>query len=153
IDGLEPANETGYKVNVHDVKPGTIYRDSNVVVRAFAEPHGDWKYAYGYRFETPERSIVVSGDARASDAVVAACNGCDVWLHEVYSAERFNTRPAEWQAYHVRAHTSTVELAQVAARAKPKLLVMYHQLFWGTDDEGLLNEIRAAGYTGRVESA
>ena len=153
IDGLEPANETGYKVNVHEVKPGAVFRDSNVVVRAFAVPHGDWKHAFGYRFETAERAIVVSGDARAGDAVATACNGCDVLVHEVYSAERFKTRPPEWQAYHARAHTSTVELAQIASRARPKLLVMYHQLYWGATDEALVAEIRAAGYAGRVESA
>jgi len=109
--------------------------------------------AYGYRFEGGGRSIVVSGDTRASDAVVRACNGCDVLVHEVYSAERFVTRPPEWQRYHRAAHTSTTELAALAARAHPKLLVLYHQLLWGTDDDGLLREIRAAGYTGPVVSA
>jgi len=153
VDGAEPANATGYKAVAHEVQSGVVYRDSNVVVRAFAVPHGDWRVAYGYRFETPGRSIVVSGDTRASDAVVRACNGCDVLVHEVYSAERFKTRPADWQRYHAAAHTSTTELAALATRAKPKLLVLYHQLFWGTDDEGLVREIRAAGYTGTVVSA
>lgn len=153
VDGLEPANETGHKVVVLEVTPGVVHRDSNVVVRAFPVPHGDWKHAFGYRFEAPERTIVVSGDTRSSDEVVKACDGCDVLVHEVYSAERFKTRPADWQAYHARAHTSTVELAGIATRARPKLLVMYHQLFWGTDDTGLVAEIRAAGYEGRVESA
>jgi ribonuclease BN (tRNA processing enzyme) len=153
VDGLEPANETGYKVNVHEVKPGVVLRDSNVVVRAFAVPHGDWKHAYGYRFETADRAIVVSGDARAGDAVATACNGCDVLVHEVYSAEKFKTRTPEWQTYHARAHTSTTELAQVATRGRAKLLVLYHQLYWGTNDEGLIAEMRAAGYSGRLESA
>ena len=153
IDGLEPANETGYKVNVHEITAGVVYRDSNVVVRAFEVPHGDWEHAFGYRFDAGDRSIVISGDTRASDAVVNACNGCDVLVHEVYSAQRFTTRPPDWQAYHARAHTSTKELAALATRAKPRLLVLYHQLFWGTTDDGLLNELRAAGYAGRVVSA
>ena len=140
-------------MNAHEVEPGVVYRDSNVVVRAFAVPHGDWQVAYGYRFDGGGRSIVVSGDTRASDAVVRACNGCDVLVHEVYSAERFVRRPPEWQRYHAAAHTSTTELAALATRARPKLLVLYHQLYWGTDDEGLLREIRAAGYTGAVVSA
>ena len=108
---------------------------------------------YGYRFDGGGRTVVVSGDTRASDAVVRACNGCDVLVHEVYSAERFVKREPEWQRYHAAAHTSTRELAKLAARARPKLLVLYHQLFWGTDDAGLLREIRAAGYQGRVVSA
>lgn len=153
LDGAEPANTTGWAVHAHEVDTGVVYRDSNVVVRAFAVPHGDWQIAFGYRFDGGGRSIVVSGDTRASDAVVRACNGCDVLVHEVYSAERFKVREPEWQRYHAAAHTSTTELAALAARAKPKLLVLYHQLFWGTDDDGLLREIRAAGYRGRVVSA
>lgn len=153
IDGAEPANETGYRVAAHEVAPGVVYRDSNVVVHAFSVPHGDWRVAYGYRFDGGGRSIVISGDTRASDAVVRVCNGCDVLVHEVYSAERFVTRPPEWQRYHAAAHTSTKELAALATRAHPRLLVLYHQLFWGTDDDGLVREIRAAGYPGDVVSA
>ena len=71
LDGLEPANENGYKVNVHEITgSGQIFDDGNIRVRAFAVPHGDWDVSYGYRFDSPERSIVVSGDTRASDAVV-----------------------------------------------------------------------------------
>jgi ribonuclease BN (tRNA processing enzyme) len=153
IDGLEPANETGWTVNVHEVAPGVVLRRGDLTVSAFAVPHGDWEHAFGYRFETPDRSVVISGDTRASDAVVAACNGCDVLVHEVYSAERFATRPPEWQRYHARAHTSTTELAALAVRARPGLLVLYHQLFWGTTDERLVDEVRAAGFAGRVVSA
>jgi ribonuclease BN (tRNA processing enzyme) len=155
IDGLEPANETGYKVEVHEIAAGAVYRDSVMTVRAFAVPHGDWAagQSYGYRFESPDRTVVISGDTRASDAVVAACNGCDVLLHEVYSAERFGTRPPEWQRYHGNAHTSTVEVAALAQRARPKLLVLYHQLFWGATDADLLGELGRAGYRGRVVSA
>jgi ribonuclease BN (tRNA processing enzyme) len=156
LDGLEPANETGYKVDVHEIEsPGQIHRDSAVTVRAFAVPHGDWAVgqSFGYRFEAPDRTIVISGDTRSSDAVVDACNGCDVLLHEVYSADRFVTRPPEWQRYHARAHTSTTELAALARRAAPKLLVLYHQLYWGATDSDLITEMRRAGYQGRVMSA
>jgi ribonuclease BN (tRNA processing enzyme) len=156
LDGLEPANETGYKVDVHEItSPGRVYQDSVMTVEAFAVPHGDWasEQSFGYRFQSPDRTIVISGDTRASDAVVHACNGCDVLLHEVYSADRFVTRPPEWQRYHARAHTSTVELAALGRRAAAKTLVLYHQLFWGTTDDGLIQEVRRAGYAGRVLSA
>lgn len=153
VDGAEPANTTGYRALSEAVDTGVVYRDTNVVVRAFAVPHGDWSIAYGYRFEAGGRSIVISGDTRASDAIVRACDGCDVLAHEVYSAERFRTRPPDWQRYHAAAHTSTTELAALARRARPKLLVLYHQLYWGTDDDGLIRELRAAGYTGDVVSA
>jgi ribonuclease BN (tRNA processing enzyme) len=154
-DGLEPHehNKYAYRSVVHEILPGLVYSDSLVKVYAFQVHHGAWKYAYGYRFVGPDRTIVFSGDTRPTDAVVKACDGCDILVHEVYSAERLKARTPEWQRYHRAYHTSTVELADIARRAHPKLLVLYHQLYWGTDDAGLIREIRAAGYTGPVVSA
>ena len=62
LHGLEPSKPAGYVVNAHEIKPGPIYRDDNVAVKAFALPHGSWKYAFGYRFETADRVVVISGD-------------------------------------------------------------------------------------------
>ncbi len=137
---------------MHDTKAGVVYRDSNVTVTAFEVAHGGWEHAFGYIFQTRDRKIVVSGDTRPSDAVVTACDGCDVLLHEVYSADFFKTRPPAWQKYHSIAHTSTLELADIATRARPKLLVLYHQLFWGDTDAGLLRQVKSK-YAGAVVSA
>lgn len=150
--GLEPSNKTGYKVVAHEIKPGLIYQDANVKVKAFAVKHGSWKEAYGYRFETPDKTIVISGDCIPSQSVIENCNGCDVLIHEVYSQKGFQKRPSEWQKYHSRFHTSTSELAEVATKARPGLLILYHQLFWGTKEEDLLDELRQ-GYSGKVVSA
>ena len=152
IDGLEPEKTDGWQVHTHEIVAGQVYQDSNVKVTAIAVPHANWRRAFAYRFETPDRVIVVSGDTRPSEALVEACDGCDILVHEVYSADRFTTRSPEWRRYHVDAHTSTIELAALATRAKPRLLVLYHQLFWGTDDEGLVREVRR-GYDGAVVSA
>jgi ribonuclease BN (tRNA processing enzyme) len=110
--------------------PASSNRDSNVTVTAIAVPHANWKHAFAYRFESHGEVVVISGDTRPSDAVVKACDGCDVLVHEVYSAERFKARPADWQRYHADAHTSTVELAALraprttqAARALPPALL------------------------------
>ncbi|RMG55172.1 MAG: MBL fold metallo-hydrolase [Acidobacteria bacterium] len=151
LHGLEPANTAGYKVNVHEVRPGIVYRDRHVTVRAFAVHHGSWKYAYGYRFETPDRTIVISGDCAPSRSIIENCRGCDVLIHEVYSYAKFQTRPPEWQRYHAHFHTSTRELADIATKAQPKLLILYHQLFWGATEEELLREIKEI-YKGRVVS-
>lgn len=152
LHGGEPSNKTGYAATAHDVAAGVVYRDSNITVTAFEVAHGKWQHAFGYRFQTRDRTIVVSGDTRPTDAVVRACDGCDVLVHEVYSAEQFAQRPAEWQAYHAAYHTSTSELADIASKTRPKLLVLYHQLYWGDDDAALLREIRTR-YSGEVVSA
>ncbi len=152
IEGLEPEKSEGWQVRTREITAGVVYQDSNVTVTAIAVPHANWRRAFAYRFQTPDRVIVVSGDTRPSEALVEACAGCDILVHEVYSADRFTTRTPEWQRYHADAHTSTTELAALATRAKPRLLVLYHQLYWGTDDEGLVREVRR-GYDGAVVSA
>jgi len=151
LDGLEPANDQGYRVEVHEIDTGVVYQDENVRVSAFQVHHGDWEHAYGFRFESEARVVVVSGDATASDDVVAACDGCDVLVHEVYSQSRFEQRAPVWQRYHSDSHTSSVQLAQLAERARPRLLVLYHQLFWGATEAELLAEITGV-YDGVVIS-
>jgi hypothetical protein len=49
------------RVNPHDIKPGVVYTDANVTVTTFAVQHGNLE-ACGYRFDTPGRRIVISGD-------------------------------------------------------------------------------------------
>ena len=152
-EGDQPHTRDGWRVEARDIQPGVVYRDSNVTVTAIAVPHSNWDQAYAYRFEARGAVVVISGDTRPSDAVAEACNGCDVLVHEVYSLERWKTRPADWQRYHAGSHTSTQELAALARRARPKLLVLYHQLYWGATDDDLVREIRQADYTGPVISA
>jgi ribonuclease BN (tRNA processing enzyme) len=149
LDGLEPANRTGWRVNAQDVEPGVVYEDANVRVTAFLVKHGSWKQAFGYRFDTADRSIVVSGDTVPTDAVVRACDGCDILVHEVYSQAGFEQRSPEWQRYHSAFHTSAVQLGQLAARARPKLLVLTHTLLWGSTPDELVAEVKS-GFDGNV---
>jgi ribonuclease BN (tRNA processing enzyme) len=147
--GPSPA---AYQAIVHEIAPGVVYKDARITVRAFSVPHSAWKYAFGYRIDTPDRSIVISGDARANSAIERECNGCDVLIHEVYSDAGFLTIPEARQRYHAQSHTSAAQLGAIAARARPGLLVLYHQLFFGSTDDQLLDEVRAK-YSGRVLSA
>ena len=151
VSGLESADDIGYRPIVREIEPGLIYEDDNVRVEAFAVNHGSWPQAFGYKFITPQKTIVISGDTAPSESVVEACDGCDILVHEVYSLEGFQLRPDDWRAYHSTFHTSTVELAELASRARPRLLVLYHQLFWGASDEELVLEIKR-GYDGEVVS-
>lgn len=150
IYGSEPANDAGGKVRVHEIEEGVVYQDDRVRVEAFAVKHGTWPRAYGYRFKTPDKTIVISGDTRPCENIVKFAAGADFLIHEVYFQKGFESRPPEWQASHLAHHTSTFELAEWADRAKPKLLVLYHTLYWGASDEEILAEI-AHKYKGEVE--
>jgi len=151
--GGEPAHRqdpTG--THVQEITAGVVYRDERAVISAFPVKHGAWEQAFGYRIETADRTIVISGDTGPDSRMEDQCRHCDVLVHEVYSEAGFAKRPPEWQAYHARYHTSTRELAAIAKRARPKLLVLYHQLIWSSTEDALLAEIRAS-YDGRVVSA
>jgi len=159
-NGPERSNRNGYKVNAHEIKPGPVYKDQNLVVKAFAVPHGDLQ-AYGYRLETPDRTIVISGDTKKSEAIVENCHGCDVLVHEVYTQASFNLVSPEWKQYRLAYHTSSKELGEIATKAKPGLLILTHRANPGCDqartedcreagsEEQLLKEMHDA-YKGKV---
>jgi ribonuclease Z len=138
-------------VDTHEIKPGLVYRDQNVKVRAFRVAHGSWRHAYGYRFETPDRTIVISGDTIAHPNVARFSKGCDVLIHEVFSQAGLDRLSKSWRSYHTRFHTSSVALAKIAKKAKPGLVILVHQLFFGSSEEELLGEIRRI-YDGPVVS-
>lgn len=144
-------SEDAYQVEVHPVLEGKCYEDELLTVYALRANHG-LLTAYSYKFVTPDRTIVVSGDTKPVPDFVDWATGCDTLIHEVYSSEKFKTRPPAWQKYHSTAHTSTAELADLANQIQPDLLILYHQLFWGLTPDELVAEI-AVDYAGRVISA
>ena len=152
--GGEPAHKYNPRtVDVHEIAaPGIVFRDDRVTVTAFAVKHGAWPQAFGYRFKTPDRTVVISGDTGPDSRLEEQCQRCDVLVHEVYSSAGFAKRTPDWQAYHSRYHTSGRELGAIAARARPGLLVLYHQLIWSSTEEELLKEVREV-YDGKVVSA
>ena len=148
--GLEQRN--ALVVRAHDVKSGFVYKDERMTVTAFRVPHGQWPEAFGYRFDTPGKSVVISGDTSPSEEIVAHCQPCDVLIHETYSPESVLIMP-DYKTYRAKYHTSTSELAEIANRTKPGILVVYHTSGRGPHgripDEQLLREIQKT-YHGKV---
>jgi ribonuclease BN (tRNA processing enzyme) len=150
IEGSEKANPHGYRILAEEIEPGLVYQDNNVKVKAFLVKHGAFKYAFGYRFETPSRTIVISGDTIPTEALITNAMGCDILIHEVYSMGWLQSHSPEGQKYHASAHTSSLELAEIANRTRPALLVLYHQLMLPEEtDQDLLDEVRRQ-YKGKV---
>lgn len=147
--GAQPANNQGWRVNAHEFEEGVIYTDKNVEVEAFLVKHGSWPNAYGFRFTTPDKVIVISGDTTPCENIIKFSKDADILIHEVYSQKGFETKTEFWKKYHKMNHTSTYELGEIAKAAQPKLVVLYHILFWGAEPEDLLEEI-AEIYDGKV---
>ncbi len=154
VHGLEKDDADGYRADVHEITAGPVFKDANVTVTAIAVKHGSFPTdeSLGYRFQSADRTIVLSGDTAYAPAIATACNGCDVLIHEVYCDAGLAKRDDQHRLYHSTFHTGARDLAKLATAARPKLLVLYHQLFFGCSEQELLREVKA-GYNGAVVSA
>ena len=152
VYGTQPSNKIGYKYNFHLIAEGLIYEDENVSVEAFTVPHGSFDDAYGFRFTTKDKVIVFSGDTGPSKTIEKFAAGADILVHEVYSNAGFLKKTQDWQIYHQGHHTSTFEVGEIASRAKPKLLLLSHILFWGSTADEILRETQST-YKGEIKIA
>jgi ribonuclease BN (tRNA processing enzyme) len=141
----------------HDVGTGMIYEDANIKVTAVENTHfafhkgpaaGKHK-SYAYRFETPDRVIVFTGDTGFNDAVTELAKGADLLVTETSSCEdrkQAMISDGRWQAMTpaeqagimqqaTQGHMSLDDIATMATRAKVKTVVLSHltQRF-GTED-------------------
>lgn len=146
-----PGSERGYQIDAREIREGLCFQDERVEVRALAANHGDLD-AFSYKLVAAAGAVVISGDTKPVPAFADWARGCDILIHEVYSSSQFAARPPAWQRYHARVHTSAAELAALAREIRPRLLLLYHQLFWGLAPDELVAEVKR-GYAGEVVSA
>lgn len=141
----------------HDVGTGLIYHDANIKVTAIENSHfafhegaasGKHK-SYSYRFETPDRVIVFTGDTGPSDAVTEFAKDADLLVTETCSCEdrmQAMKKDGRWQAMTpaeqagsmrqaTQGHMTLDDIGKMAARANVKTVVLSHltQRF-GSDD-------------------
>ena len=127
-DDGRPAS--GGRLKARDAGPGVLYQHAGVSVVAFAVDHGPVRPAFGYRIEFAGRSVVLSGDTRAIDAVAAQAKGADVFIHEVVAPEAEQrlaavTDPKIIERILAR-HASPEECGRLFAKARPRLAVYSH---------------------------
>jgi ribonuclease Z len=142
-------------MNAHEIAPGVVYDSAGVRITAIPVHHGSWTEAFGYRIDTPDRSIVISGDTRPVPALEAAARGVDILIHEVHQEgmpvpQGKDISNADWSRYQREFHTSDVELGKLAAAAQPKMLVLYHFGARATSADEVVATIQRQGYRGRI---
>jgi ribonuclease BN (tRNA processing enzyme) len=101
--------------------------------------------SFAYRFDCPDRSIVISGDTRPSNGLVALAKGADVLVHEVMYLPALEALIASepnaktLREHLLASHTSAADVGKVATRAGVKALVLSHFVPGGfpfvTDDQ------------------
>ena len=120
-------------IRPHEIEgDGIIYEDENVKVTAFEVVHLGAK-AYGFRFDTHDRSIVFSGDTSRSENLIRHARGADVLVHEVVNVPavdaivaRIDPGNEALRRHIIEAHTPLTEVGRIAAEAGVKTLVLTH---------------------------
>jgi ribonuclease BN (tRNA processing enzyme) len=136
-------------VAAYDVQPGPVYQDANVTVTAVENTHfhfapgspayGKYK-SYAYRFSTPGRIVVFTGDTGPSDAVAELARGADVLVSEVNAVDELVAlykRNGVWQAktpeeqqgwlrHQNEEHLSPEAVGQLAVKAGVKSAILTH---------------------------
>ena len=137
---------------------GEVMRDDKVRVTCALVPHPEVEPAFAYRFDTPDRSIVISGDTAKSDALIELARGADVLVHEalwVPGVDRIVAalpNAKNLRKHIIDSHTSVEDAGRVAQAAGVQTLVLSH--FVPADDTAITADMWAAAaqahFKGRV---
>jgi ribonuclease BN (tRNA processing enzyme) len=133
-------------IHPHEItQDGPVMQDDNVKVTAARVEHPLVPNAFAYRFDAPDRSIVISGDTHRSDNLVKLARGADVLVHEalwVPGVDRlvaFNPNATTLRKHIIDSHTPVEEVGQVAAAAGVRTLVLSHLV--PADDDRLTDQM------------
>lgn len=144
-----PSNTDGLELKIQEnpVDGGVVFEEGGVKVTAFLVDHAAAKPAYGYRVDYNGRSVMLTGDTKATKTLEDYGRGVDVIVHEVVPTaliEKLKTiyQPAQVQNI-VDHHMLAEDVGRLLAETKPRLGVFSHYLSTPKSNAQLLAETRS----------
>jgi ribonuclease BN (tRNA processing enzyme) len=137
--------------------PIPVLEDGDVRVTATLVDHHPTAPAFAYRFDTPDGSVVISGDTTVSDNLIDLAKGADYLVHEVIDPAFVDgiasSLPPDvagpLRAHLLEAHTTIEQVGRdVAEPAAVKNLVLTH-LVPGSAPRARWQKAQR-GYSGRL---
>lgn len=120
-------------VHVHELSEGGfVMQDENLKVTSTLVDHPPVVPAFAYRFDGPDRSIVISGDTRPNQNLVKLAGGADVLVHSALyppAVDRLVGRVPNATSLKtsILAHqTSAEDAGRIAQAAGVRTLVLSH---------------------------
>lgn len=133
-------------------EPVEVWRRGDVVVSACQVRHEPVVDAVGYRIDTPDGSVAISGDTRVCAEVAALADGVDVLVYEAMRFSFYDDLP-EHRHYVMDYHADTKLIGAQAAELNVPKLVLTHMIPPPANDaerQLYIDEIRSGGYQGDV---
>jgi ribonuclease BN (tRNA processing enzyme) len=133
----------GPLITPHEITTGgEVFRDDRVRVTAAPNHHPPIEHSFAFRFDSVDRSVVISGDTTYSESVLQLARGADVLVHEALYRP-FWERPDAPQTLAVRrhiiaSHTDAEDVGRLAAAAGVRTLVLTH--FVPSDPPGAVTD-------------
>ena len=131
----------------HEITRDGVIVDAGGMKVTVAAVHHPPIPALAYRFDTPDRSIVISGDTARSDTLITLARGADVLVHEVIYLPAVDRlvgsihNASTLKKHLIESHTSAEDCGRVATAAGVKTLVLSH--FVPSDDPQITDEMWA----------
>ncbi|KRB81349.1 hypothetical protein ASE00_15290 [Sphingomonas sp. Root710] len=134
-------------VTAQDVAPGIIYKDENIIVTAVENSHYATMHlpaaghgadrSYSLRFETPDGSVVFTGDTGPGESLTRLSRGADLLVSEIIDIdgmlrfiERSTKLPEQARApliaHMTEEHMAADALARLASDAGVKRVLLTH---------------------------
>lgn len=132
-----------------------VSRHGQVLVSSGLVDHPPVVPAVGYRIETPDGVVAVSGDTRVCDGLENLCDGADIAVCEVIRLAGLDgvlSNPEKIAHYHAEIG----QLGAMAERAAVRHLVLTHLIPPPETDEqkqDFVDDLRAAGFSGVITVA
>lgn len=124
--------EDGVRIAVKEIVEGIIYEADGVKVSAIEVDHGELlKPAFGYRIDYDGRSMVISGDTRYSENLIAQAKGTSLLLHSVAMVNEELLTRSQWYRDILAHHTPPQDVGRVFAATQPKLAALTHFVLLG----------------------
>ena len=144
----------GYRVMPFEIEDSLVEVWSHDEVRVIAGPvrHEPVVPAVGYRIETPDGVVAISGDTLVCPEMAVLAEGADVLVYEAMRFDLIRARPDHLH-FVLDYHADTVLIGAQAQELGISTLVLTHLIPEPVTDEdrqGFVDDVRRGGYGGRV---
>jgi len=144
-------------IRAHDIDAaGEVYRDERVRITCALVKHPPVVPAFAFRFDSPDRSIVFSGDTAPCDSLIALARGADVLVHEVLHEPSLDAicanlpNATRLRRHLLDSHTTQDQVGIVAREAGVKCLVLSHFVPADSITDETWRDAAARHYDGKI---